>query len=121
MMHVFRLTECLKDKTFIPGRWEIRDMLSKFDIILRWSINAWCGIFNDRLIEPVFYEGTLKGQRYLELLQDVIIDFAENLPFHHLRNIWFQYDSAPPHKISNVKQYLMETFQSQVIGYGGFV
>ncbi|GBL74164.1 hypothetical protein AVEN_231051-1 [Araneus ventricosus] len=25
------------------------------------------------------------------------------------------------HKISNVKQYLMETFQNQVIGYGGFV
>ncbi|GBL90494.1 hypothetical protein AVEN_179419-1 [Araneus ventricosus] len=46
---------------------------------LRWSINVWCGIFNDRLIGPVFYEGTLTGQRYLELLQDVITDFVENL------------------------------------------
>ncbi|GBO32686.1 hypothetical protein AVEN_109494-1 [Araneus ventricosus] len=27
---------------------------------LRWSINVWCGIFNDRLIGPIFYEGMLK-------------------------------------------------------------
>ncbi|GBL98927.1 hypothetical protein AVEN_165742-1 [Araneus ventricosus] len=77
---------------------------------LRWSINVWCGIFNDRLIGPVFYKGTLMGQRYLELLQDVITDFVENLPLHQLRNVWFQHDGAPPHKISNVKQYLMKAF-----------
>ncbi|GBL85591.1 hypothetical protein AVEN_117842-1 [Araneus ventricosus] len=88
---------------------------------LRWSINVWCGIFNDRLIRPVFYEGTLTEQRYLELPQDVIIDFVENLLLHQLRNVLFQHDNAPPHKISNVKQYLMETFQNQVIGYVGFL
>ncbi|GBM44316.1 hypothetical protein AVEN_232108-1 [Araneus ventricosus] len=70
---------------------------------------------------PVFYEGTLTGQRYLELLHVVVTDFDENLPLHQLRNVWFQHDATPPHKISNVKQYLMETFQNQVIGYGGFV
>ncbi|GBL94233.1 hypothetical protein AVEN_16766-1 [Araneus ventricosus] len=47
-----------------------------------------------RLIGPVFHEGTLTGQRYLKLLQDSISDIDENL---------------------------METFQNQVIGYGGFV
>ncbi|GBO11496.1 hypothetical protein AVEN_94905-1 [Araneus ventricosus] len=30
--HVFRIIECLIDRNFIPGRWKIRDMLSKFDI-----------------------------------------------------------------------------------------
>ncbi|GBM46517.1 hypothetical protein AVEN_215026-1 [Araneus ventricosus] len=88
---------------------------------LRWSINVWCGIFNDRLIGPVFYEGTLTEQRYLDFLQDAITDFVENLPLHQLRNVWFQHDGIPPHNISNVKQYLIETFQNQVIGYGGFV
>ncbi|GBL75663.1 hypothetical protein AVEN_154976-1 [Araneus ventricosus] len=83
---------------------------------LRWSINVWCGIFNDRLIGPVFYEGTLTGQRYLKLLKVVITDFVENLPLPQLRNVWFQHDGAPPLKISNLKQYLMETFQNQVIG-----
>ncbi|GBN34149.1 hypothetical protein AVEN_79350-1 [Araneus ventricosus] len=99
MRHVFRVTECLIDRTFIPGR----------------------GIFNDRLSGPVFYEGTLTVQRYLKLLQDVITDFVENLTLHQLQNLWFQHDGAPPHKISNVKQYLMKTFQNQIIGYGGFV
>ncbi|GBO19818.1 hypothetical protein AVEN_269298-1 [Araneus ventricosus] len=73
------------------------------------------------LIGPVFCEGTLTGQRYLELLQDVITDFVENLPLHQIRNVWFQYYGAPAHKISNVKQYLMEAIQNPVIGYGGFV
>ncbi|GBM60337.1 hypothetical protein AVEN_108122-1 [Araneus ventricosus] len=80
---------------------------------LRWSINVWYGIFNDRLIGPVFYEGTLTGQRYLELLKDVITDFVENLPLHQLRSVWFQHDCASPHKISYVTQYLMDTFQIQ--------
>ncbi|GBN00894.1 hypothetical protein AVEN_274074-1 [Araneus ventricosus] len=73
------------------------------------------------LIGLVFYEGTLTGQRYFQLLQDVITDLVENLPLQQLRNVWFQHDGPPPHKISNVKQPLMETFQNQVIGYGGFV
>ncbi|GBM28060.1 hypothetical protein AVEN_27447-1 [Araneus ventricosus] len=63
----------------------------------------------------VFYEGTLTGQKCLELLQDVITDFVENLLMDQLRNVWFQHDGSPPHKISNVKQYLMETFQNQVL------
>ncbi|GBN59304.1 hypothetical protein AVEN_178896-1 [Araneus ventricosus] len=46
---------------------------------------------------------------------------VENVPLHQLQNVWFQHDDAPPNKISNVEQYLMETFQNQVIGYDGFV
>ncbi|GBM65542.1 hypothetical protein AVEN_83389-1 [Araneus ventricosus] len=37
------------------------------------------------------------------------------------RNAWFQHDAAPPHKVSNVQQYIRDTFQQQVIGYGGCV
>ncbi|GBN37733.1 hypothetical protein AVEN_155451-1 [Araneus ventricosus] len=88
---------------------------------LRCSINVWCGIFNDRLIGPVFCKGTLTVQLYLELLQDVITNIVENLLLHQLQNVWFQHDGAPPQKILNVKQYLMATFQNQVIWYGGFV
>ncbi|GBM69886.1 hypothetical protein AVEN_154519-1 [Araneus ventricosus] len=39
---------------------------------------------------------------------------------YHLRNVWFQHDGAPAHKISSVKQYLVEEFGEQIIGYGGF-
>ncbi|GBO06375.1 hypothetical protein AVEN_211067-1 [Araneus ventricosus] len=32
----------------------------------------------------------------------------------------FQHDGAPAHKTSSVKQYLVEEFGEQIIGYGGF-
>ncbi|GBM10245.1 hypothetical protein AVEN_177507-2-1, partial [Araneus ventricosus] len=38
-----------------------------------------------------------------------------------LRNVWFQHDGASPHKVSSVQQYIRDTFQQQVIGYGGCV
>ncbi|GBN10839.1 hypothetical protein AVEN_142869-1 [Araneus ventricosus] len=37
-----------------------------------------------------------------------------------LRNIWFQLDGARAHKTSSVKQYLVEEFGEQIIGYGSF-
>ncbi|GBL74584.1 hypothetical protein AVEN_235495-1 [Araneus ventricosus] len=46
---------------------------------------------------------------------------SEDLPFSDLQNVWFQNDGAPPHKVSSVQQYIRETFQQQVIGYGGCV
>ncbi|GBN40064.1 hypothetical protein AVEN_227825-1 [Araneus ventricosus] len=33
----------------------------------------------------------------------------------------FQHDGAPPHMVSSVQQYIRDTFQQQVIGYGGCV
>ncbi|GBO29652.1 hypothetical protein AVEN_162632-1 [Araneus ventricosus] len=32
-----------------------------------------------------------------------------------------QHDGAPPHKVSSVQKYNRDTFQQQVIGYGGYV
>ena len=63
----------------------------------------------NRLIGTVFYEGKLAGSRYLELLKDAITDIADDLPLSDLRNLWFQHDGAPPHKVSNVQQYLRDT------------
>ncbi|GBM07612.1 hypothetical protein AVEN_230045-1 [Araneus ventricosus] len=45
----------------------------------------------------------------------------KDLPLSDLRNVRFQHDGAPPHKVSSVQQYIRETFQQQVIGYGGYV
>ncbi|GBM48268.1 hypothetical protein AVEN_98019-1 [Araneus ventricosus] len=46
---------------------------------------------------------------------------SEDLPLSDLQNVWFQHDGAPPHKVSSVQQYIRDTFQQQVIGYGGCV
>ncbi|GBM13726.1 hypothetical protein AVEN_89993-1 [Araneus ventricosus] len=37
-----------------------------------------------------------------------------------LRNVWFQHDGAPAQETSLMKLYLMEEFDEQIIGYGGF-
>ncbi|GBM82758.1 hypothetical protein AVEN_272315-1 [Araneus ventricosus] len=37
-----------------------------------------------------------------------------------LRNVWFHHDGAPEHKTSSVKQYLVEEFWEQIIGYASF-
>ncbi|GBM34416.1 hypothetical protein AVEN_124105-1 [Araneus ventricosus] len=51
----------------------------------------------------------------------IVITTIEDLPLSDLRNVWFQHDGAPPHKVSSVQQYIRYTFQQQVIGYGGCV
>ncbi|GBM49759.1 hypothetical protein AVEN_60492-1 [Araneus ventricosus] len=45
----------------------------------------------------------------------------KDLALSDLRNVWFQHNGAPPLKVSNVQQYIRDTFQQQVIGYGGCV
>ncbi|GBM38475.1 hypothetical protein AVEN_24573-1 [Araneus ventricosus] len=37
-----------------------------------------------------------------------------------LRNVWFQHDGVPAQKTSSMKQYLVEEYGEQIIGYGGF-
>lgn len=88
---------------------------------VRWSINVWCGIWKDRLLGPVFYEGTLNGQRYLQLLQDIIPDFVDDIPLSALRSLWFQHDGAPAHQTAGVRSFLKDCFGQQIIGYGGSV
>ncbi|GBN55667.1 hypothetical protein AVEN_211123-2-1, partial [Araneus ventricosus] len=44
-----------------------------------------------------------------------------DLPLSDLRNVWFQHDGAPPYKVSSVQQYIRDTIQQQVIGYGDCV
>ena len=77
-------------------------------------------IYNNKMIGPIFYDSILTDAWYLQLLQNVMPRFLENLPVFYLRNIWLQHDGAPAHKTSPVKKYLFMEFRNQMIGYGGF-
>ena len=59
-------------------------------------------------IEPFFFEGTLNGERYLNLLQNHVIPFLKNK--RCLSSTIFQQDGAPPHIENNVKKYLNDKF-----------
>ena len=37
------------------------------------KLNVWAGIMGNRIIEPFFIDGTLNGQRYLDLLENLIV------------------------------------------------
>lgn len=52
---------------------------------MRFAINVWYAIYNDKLIGPVFYDGTLTGALYLQLRQNVILDFVKKLLLFNLR------------------------------------
>ena len=86
---------------------------------VRWSTNVWCGIWRNTLVGPIFYQGTLNGGRYLELLRIHICAWADELPLATLRETWFQQDGAPPHKLREVTELLTATFGDQWMGQYG--
>ncbi|KAF2899252.1 hypothetical protein ILUMI_06923 [Ignelater luminosus] len=58
----------------------------------RFSINVWCGLIGLRVIGPVFYQGTLTGARYVELLTAVMEEFLDNLNLIEKQTVRFQQD-----------------------------
>lgn len=86
---------------------------------VRWSINVWCGILNNTLIGPYFYEGTLTGVRYLDFLENILPLLLENVPLRTRECMWVQQDGAPPHNSNIVKDYLNNTFPLRWTGTNG--
>lgn len=86
---------------------------------VRFSVNVWAGIINDRVIGPYFIEGRLNGRRYLEILSTVVQDFLEDVPVSYLAGMYFQQDGAPAHYFSEVRAYLDREYGAHWIGRGG--
>lgn len=82
----------------------------------RFSVNIWCGMFDNRLLGPYIIDGTLTAQRYINLLEDMVDD----LPLQHRQNrIWFQQDGAGPHNAAIVTNFLNESFPNSWMGTTG--
>lgn len=85
----------------------------------RFSINVWCGLIGSTIVGPVFYEGTLTGERYVELLRNVIHNFLDNVNLDDRQRIFFQQDGAPPHGTQHVTQLLNEFFENRWLATRG--
>jgi hypothetical protein len=59
------------------------------------GVNVWCGLSSRGLIGPFFFEGTVTGQVYLDMLQTSIFPAIREL-FGDGR-FYLQEDGAPPH------------------------
>lgn len=46
-----------------------------------FSVNVWCGIFDDGIYGPHLFEGHLNGKMYLNFLGNALFEVV-NLPMH---------------------------------------
>jgi len=80
-------------------------------------VMVWCGIWNDRIIGPYFFDKSVTGATYLELLEDKI--WPEIELFYGLGQAWFQQDGAPAHYHKDVRQWLDMKMPGRWIGRRG--
>ena len=61
------------------------------------KIHVW-GIISKRGVGPlIFLDSTVTKDTYMELLDDVLIDYIEELEHHYGQEFIFQHDNAPAH------------------------
>lgn len=82
----------------------------------RFSLNVWCGLMGNRIVGPVFYHGTLTGDRYVWLLTEIFDGLFDVMPVLDRLRIHFQQDGAPPHNYVNTSNLLNETFNQKWLG-----
>lgn len=87
----------------------------------RLSFNVWVGMWNNKIIGPFIYEGNLNSRRYLDLINNNILDALDLEPLETLRHLWWQQDGAPPHNGREVTELLNEIFPNKWIGNRGFI
>lgn len=86
-----------------------------------WSVNVWCGIIGDKLIGPVFINGTLNGEKYRDLIRNELPILLEDLSLEVRQNMWFQNDGCPSHYSTIARNELNRQFYGRWIGRGGTV
>jgi hypothetical protein len=54
------------------------------------SITVWAGIWSGGIVGPYFFDGTLTGESYLEMLCEVVLTELENSPLYDDNEIIWQ-------------------------------
>lgn len=78
------------------------------------KLNMWAGILGDNIVGPFVINGTLNGERYLQMLQGEIIPAVRTLNIN-FEEIWFQQDGCPAHNARPVQEFLRTTFPERLI------
>jgi len=82
----------------------------------RFSLNMWCGIIGNRLIGPKIIDGNLNGERYVNLLTEVM----DEIPLETLRSIrWFMQDGCAAHNSAVARDFLDTNFPNCWVGTNG--
>ena len=82
-------------------------------------VTVWAGVWAGGFLGPFFFDETITGARYLEMLQNVILPLLEEIgEFNENRLIW-QQDGAPPHWYRPAREWLDQHFGQLWIGRNG--
>ena len=82
-------------------------------------VTVWAGVWSRGFLGPVFFDETLTGSRYLEMLKDAIFPILQQIgEFNDGRLIW-QQDGAPPHWYRPARLWLDQNFGQRWIGRNG--
>jgi len=81
------------------------------------GVNVWCGLSARRLIGPFFFEGTVTGEAYVEVLHSSILPAICAL--YENSEVFYQQDGAFPHYHRDVRTFLDSNLQGHWIGRRG--
>ena len=87
--------------------------------IQRQKISVWarlCG--NGAVLGPLFYEGNLNSETYLQMLNTSIIPAIQTVYGIRFERVWLMQDGAPPHRRIIVRDKLREAFVGRVLALG---
>ena len=83
-------------------------------VVILPRVNVWCGLSARGLIWLFFFEGTVTGDAYLEMLRSSILPAIRAL--YENSDVFYQQDRAPPHYHRDVWAFLDENLQGHWIG-----
>jgi len=86
---------------------------------LRFSVNVWCAVLDDRLISPFILEVRLTGEAYVRFLQEELSRLLEDVPLNKRGRMYLQNGGVPPHSSREIRKFLNYLFPGQWIGRGG--
>ena len=77
------------------------------------GVMVWCGMTSAGLVGPYFFEDSVTGESYLDMLSEFVC------PQLMRQRLFFQPDGSPVHYANSVKAWLSEKFPDRWIGRGG--
>jgi transposase len=84
------------------------------------GVTVWCGISSQGIIGPYFFDGTVSGSSYLEMLSEWLWPQIESR-IQGGERIIFQHDGATPHFAIIVRDWLNAKFPASWIGRRGWM
>lgn len=85
----------------------------------RFSVNVWCGLIGNKIVGPRFYQGSLTGARYFQMITEILTEFLDDLNLEERQQCYFQQDGAPAHNVRQVDQLLQNFFNDRYLSTNG--